>query len=64
MNEDVVIVLSSEPLRPPVSELGRLVPDHLTRLQEQSVDIVLVILDEEWPASSVLSNIENGTATR
>ena len=51
MHEDVVKILPSECLRPPVGQLGRLIEQHLPGPEADPVNLAPVISDDQGPAS-------------
>ena len=61
VNEDVVVIFSSEHLRPAMRELGRLVPQHLSWLQVDFVILTRMVFNMERPGVSKLTDINNST---
>ena len=60
VDEDIIIISSTEPDRSAMDQSGRLVPEHLSRLQHQSVGVTFVVLDIERPRVAVLANVQDG----
>ena len=61
VNEDVVVIFSSEHLRPAMRELGWLVPQHLSWLQVNFVILTRMVFYMERPGVSRLTDINDST---
>ena len=59
--EDVVVIFSIEYFRSPMRELSWLVPQHLSRLQEDFVILTRIVLNMERPGAPRLTDINDGT---
>ena len=59
--EYIVVIIPDKSFRSSMSQLSRLVKDHLTGLQQYFMNIVLMIKNEQRPGSTILSNVQNST---
>ena len=61
VDEQIVVVVSLQHLRPPVQQAGALVPDHLPRAEDHPVAVALVVQDEQRPLPpDCLADVEDG----